>query len=171
MSRRILHIRERGYISKTDGRCYRHKFAADGSHISTENLRGGFPLYLPTCRYAEAKANELGAPAMPGPNNGFRIIQGMNTCANYPDKSLVQVVRGSNYYWLPIDYTGGEIIEATTDDLNNCEELEIDFQIPDNDNKIPLDNSQGNNLTLDNSPLMLVTIMAAVIVLLILWIT
>jgi len=105
---------------------------------------------------------------MPGPNNGFRIIQAMNTCANYPDKSLVQVVRGSNYYWLPIDYNGGEIIEATTDDLNNCEELEIDFQIPDNDNKLNLDFTQ--DLTLDNSPLMLVTIMAAVIVLLILWI-
>ncbi len=168
MSRRILYIRESGYISKSDGRCYRHKFAADGSHISTENLRGGFPLYLPTCRYAETEADRLGAPAMPGPNNGFRIIQAMNTCANYPDKSLVQVVRGSNYYWLPIDYTGGEIIEATTDDLNNCEGLEIDFQIPDNDNKLNLDFTQ--DLTLDNSSLMLVTIMAAVIVLLILWI-
>lgn len=100
MSREILggSVRQRGYISKIDGVCWRHTFQPTGEWYSTNRVQNGFPTYSANCNQAPAYANALGAHRPPGPLNGFEVIRGVGFCDNYPESMIVRVLRGSNYY-------------------------------------------------------------------------
>tara|TARA_R110002060_G_scaffold988_2_gene2299 strand:+ start:2026 stop:2574 length:549 start_codon:yes stop_codon:yes gene_type:complete len=98
MSRKILAVREEGYISKTDGTCWQVMYHADHSYYRTRRVQNNFPLYNANCNQATAFANQLGASVAPNPRNGFRVLQGVGFCQNHPEQMIVQVIRGKNIY-------------------------------------------------------------------------
>lgn len=98
MSRKILSVRQRGYISKSEGTCWQQTFYSDGRHFGTKRVQNGFPLFNANCNQAAAFANQLGQHSPPGMNNGFRVLKGLGFCANHPEQMIVQLTRGSNIY-------------------------------------------------------------------------
>ena len=98
MSRKILSVRQRGYISKSEGTCWQHTFDSDGGYVGTKRVQNGFPLYNANCNRAAFYANQLGPHTAPSPSNGFKILKGVGFCQNHPEEMIVQVVRGSNIY-------------------------------------------------------------------------
>ena len=98
MSRYILTVRERGYIVKTNGSCWRVLYNADGSYYNT---------YLVSHSCSESRvmaaAAQLGEFAAPARSNGFNVLRGTNMCPELGADMIVQVRNGGDVFRATLD--------------------------------------------------------------------
>jgi len=101
MSRQILDIRERGYISRVNGICWQVTYNGTGDYVDTRRVQDGFPFYAPNCSQSRIDhfASQLGNPDAPNHLNGFNVIRGVNECPEAPGKMIVRARNGQNTYW------------------------------------------------------------------------